>query len=106
MSYAYEDAVTTYDFLLSRHDPVGITRVSQRLTEFITTHRDTFKAFIAYITQPAYRAVAELSQRECRELRVIPTASRLGRLAFYKADNVKELIRTITKSIKKSNDLP
>jgi 7-cyano-7-deazaguanine tRNA-ribosyltransferase len=93
--HAEEEAVSTYDFLLHKKDTVGISEVSKRLSDFIKTHSNHYKQFIAYSTQPAYRKVLSLASAGYSQVHLLPNKGRMGRAAFYKTDNLVDLSQAI-----------
>jgi len=90
-AHAYEEPVTTYDFLLHKKDAVGISEISKRLSAFIKRFGSSYEQIVAYSTQPAYRKAIELAFAGQESARLLPERGRMGRPAFYKAENLENL---------------
>lgn len=91
--YTEEEAVRTYDFLLHPSDQRGIERVAERLTAFLENYGMNFTSILAYVTLPAYRKAVDLVARNYSNIIVLPKTNRIGQLAFYKSENVQQLVQ-------------
>lgn len=91
--YTEEEAVKTYDFLLHPNDQAGIERVAERLAAFLENYSMDFTSIFAYVTLPAYRKAVDLVARNYSYLTVLPKTNRMGQLAFYKSENIQQLIQ-------------
>ncbi len=102
MEYVEEEPVRTYDFMLRRWDRRGIRRVGERLTAFFTRHWNDFEAFVAYVTQPAYRIALKQALRPLpteEKMEILPKRAR-GRLSFYKQEHIDALTRTLASRLR------
>lgn len=101
MEYVEEEPVRTYDFMLRRWDRLGIHRVGERLAAFLERHWEDFDAFIAYVTQPAYRMALKQALKPLPtegKIEVLPKRTR-GRLSFYKQEHIDALVRTLASKL-------
>ena len=101
MEYVEEEPIRTYDFMLRRWDKRGIHRVGARLAAFLERYWDDFEAFVAYVTQPAYRIALKQALRPLpikEKIEILPKRTR-GRLSFYKQEHINVLVHTLTSKI-------
>lgn len=89
-----EEAVMTYDFILHGRDADGISAISKRLADFLEKHGQRYRGVVFYVSQPAYRRAIELARPKDTPVSLLPKG-RLGRLAFYKRENLEALARAL-----------
>lgn len=99
IQYSEEEAVKTYDYLLHHHNQSGVQRVAQRLTDFLSTYQECFEYMVCYVTLPAYRKAVELAGRSHPVLHILPIDGRKGRTAFYRPENINQLIPALKTAV-------
>lgn len=70
MELAGDEAVVSYDFLLHRMDLEGISRVAERLADFLRRTEGRFLARMAYLPLPAYREAARRAAAGFPDVRI------------------------------------
>ncbi len=90
MAFVENTEIVTYDFLLHGRDAVSIAHGAKRLDDFMEKYGAQFRGVVAYVSQPAYRSVIQQAKAQ-KNLELLPKTGRMGRNAFYKAENLEAL---------------
>lgn len=88
--------VLDYNYRLIPENQTQIELVSKRLVDYLESHGDSYKYYIAYVTSRAYRMVFEKVAEQFDQLVVLPSTPKSRRLTeFFRAENIQELIMNI-----------
>lgn len=90
------EPVLEYNYRLIPENQTQIELVSQRLLDYLETHRSGYTHYVAYATSKAYRIVFERVAEAFTELTVLPSAPKSRRLTeFFRTTNIEELMQQI-----------
>lgn len=93
------EAVTSYDYLLTKDSFRQIALVAGRLALFLDKHKKKFKTLAGYATVEPYRSIIEAAFLNCQVGKIFPTACDTFSIdEFSKTKNLNELKKYLEKN--------